>query len=121
MGKTVNQFVAEPFTNSVGQTISPGDRVAYVSHGYRISTGKGVFAGVFKDSQGTVVSTRVSNIRDTKSVNTGKKITSTYTVYDWNKKCQVERSYEYDEYKIVKCEPYGSTCLQRSRIFKIEG
>lgn len=121
MGKNVNQFVAEPFTNSIGQTINPGDRVAYVSHGYTVTVGNGVFAGVFKDSGGRVLSTRVSGIKTSKEVKTGRKITRTYSIYDWDKKCNVEHSYEYDEYKIVECEPYGSTCLQRSRIFKIEG
>lgn len=125
MGKTINTFVAEPFTNDLGQTIQPGDRVAYVAHGYSLTMGKGWFDGVFKDSNGDVVFTRVRGIRDTKVVLTGRKKIHTYThqKYDLDTRTYipVAGSYEYDETETIPCEPYGSTILQCHRIIKIEG
>lgn len=121
MGKTINKFVAEPFVNKLGQTINPGDRVAYVSHGYGIYMGKGWFDGVFKNEDGDVVSTRVRGIRDTKYVETGEVKTETYKEYDWGTRSYVERSYEYREKVKVPCEPHGTTTLQCNRLFKIEG
>lgn len=124
MGKTINEFVAEPYTNQIGQTINPGDRVAYVTHGYRVHMGKGWFDGVFKDSKGNVVLTRVRGICTTKSVPTGKMVTHTYKTpeytpdggsYVW-----VDKEHEYPEYVQVPCEPHGTAILQRHRIIKIE-
>ena len=121
MGKTINQFVAEPFVTELGQTINPGDRVAYVSHGYGVHMGKAWFDGVFKNDEGEVVSTRVRGIHETKSVETGEVKTHTYKFYDFNARAYVDRSYEYRERINMPCEPYGTTTLQRNRLFKIEG
>ena len=93
MAKTKNTLVHEAFTNEIGQTINPGDRVAYVSHGYRVHQNTGYFDGVYKDNQGNIVFTRISGIHTTKMVD---------KVYDR-----------------VECEPWGTTVLQRHRIFKI--
>lgn len=121
MGKTVNKFVAEPFVNKLGQTINPGDQVAYVTHGYKVYTGKGWFDGVFKNEDGDVVSTRVRGIKRTKYVETGEVKTHTYKTYDYVARAYVERSYEYRKKVKVPCEPYGTTTLQHNRLFKIEG
>lgn len=124
MGKTINEFVAEPYTNSFGQIIKPGDRVAYVTHGYSVTLGKGWFDGVFKDAKGNVVFTRVRGIRDTQSVPTGKIVTGTYMHYEYDPVTrsykQVEKSYEYAERVNVPCEPHGTALLQRHRMIKIE-
>ena len=121
MGKTINQFVAEPFVTDLGQTINPGDRVAYVTHAYkRVNMGKAWFDGVFKNDKDRVVLTRVRGIRATKSVETGEVKTHTYRHYDWNSREYVDRSYEYKERVDVPCEPYGTTVLQNHRIIKIE-
>lgn len=121
MGKTINEFVAESFANDLGQTINPGDRVAYVTYGYKqVRMRKAWFDGVFKDNKGNVVLTRVRGIHDTKSVETGEVKTHTYPHYDWNTRAYVDRSYEYKERVDVPCEPYGTTVLQNHRIIKIE-
>jgi len=125
MGKTINTFVAEPFTNSIGQTINPGDRVAYITHGWSVDMGKGWFDGVYKNAKGDVVLTRVRGIRDTKTELTGNKLTHTYMHHEYDRNTRtyvpVERSYEYDETVTVPVEPYGTAALQRHRIIKIEG
>lgn len=122
MGKNVYQFVAEPFVNQLGQTINPGDRVGYVTHGnHRVNLGKGWFDGVFKDTRGRVMLTRVRGIRTIKSVETGEVKTHTYRHYDWRTREYVDRSYDYRERVDVVCEPYGYSILQNHRIIKIEG
>lgn len=121
MGKTVNKFVAEPFVNEIGQTINPGDRVAYVSHGYRVYTGNGWFDGVFKNDDGDVVSTRVRGTNNTKYVEIGEVKTHTYKTYDYVARTYVAQSYKYRDKIKVSCEPHGTTTLQRNRLFKIEG
>lgn len=122
MGKTVYQFVAEPFVTELGQTINPGDRVAYVTHSYkRVYMRKAWFDGVFKNSKGEVVLTRVRGIRATKSVETGEVKSHTYRYYDRGTQTYVDRTYEFKERVDVSCEPYGTTVLQNHRIIKIEG
>jgi len=120
MGKTIHQFVAEPFTNEIGQTVNPGDRVAYVTKGYRVHTGKGWFAGVFKDKIGNVVLTRVQGIRSEKPVKTGKMISYQSTRYNYETRKNEPYTYEYPETVMVSCEPHGTTVLQCHRLFKIE-
>jgi len=121
MGKTIHNFIAEPFVTELGQTINPGDRVAYVTYAYkRVRMRKAWFDGVFKDDDGEVVLTRVRGIRATKSVETGEVKTQTYRDYDWGTRACVDRTYEYKERVDVPCEPYGTTVLQNHRIIKIE-
>lgn len=122
MGKNVYQFVAEPFVTELGQTINPGDRVAYVTYGYKqVRMRKAWFDGVFKDTRGNVILTRVRGIRTMKSVETGETKTHTYRHYDWHTREYVDRSYEYQERVDVACEPYGYSILQCHRMIKIEG
>lgn len=125
MGKTINKFVAEPYTTRFGDTINPGDRVAYVTHSHRVYMGRGWFDGVFKDSKGNVVFTRVRGICTTKSVPTGKMVTHTYMGHEYDRETrsykQVEKSYEYAERVDIPCEPYGTALLQHHRMIKIEG
>jgi hypothetical protein len=122
MGKPYNQFAAEPFVNAVGQTINPGDRVAYVTMGYnkRVNQNTGWFDGVLKDPKnGNVVFTRVRGINTRKTMATGKVITQHYKTWDYNQSKYVVRSYDYAETVVVDVEPYGKTNLQRHRLFKI--
>jgi hypothetical protein len=124
MGKPYNQFVTEPFVNAVGQTINPGDRVAYVTMGYnkRVNQNTGWFDGVCKDPKsGSVVLTRVRGINTRKTMATGKVITQHYKRRDWstNPPKEVDAEYTYNETVEVDCEPYGTTHLQRHRLFKI--
>ena len=126
MNKTISTFVAEPFTNSIGQTINPGDSVAYVTHSRaRVSMGKGRFDGVYKDSNGGIFFTKISGIRNSKYVATGKTITQEYNNYEYCYETKtykpVLKTYTYHEHVSVPCEPYGSTLLQCHRIIKIEG
>ena len=124
MGKPYNQFSAEPFVNAVGQTINPGDRVAYVTMGYnkRVNQNTGWFDGVLKDPKnGKVVFTRVRGINTRKTMKTGKVLTSTSTYPEWSfqENKYIQRSYKYPETVVVDVEPYGKTNLQRHRLFKI--
>jgi hypothetical protein len=124
MGKPYNQFSAEPFVNEIRQTINPGDRVAYVTIGYnkRVNQNTGWFDGILKDPKnGKVVLTRVRGIKTKKTVATGKVITKHYMRWDYttNPRQQVDAHYTYDETVQVDVEPYGTTYLQRHRIFKI--
>lgn len=109
MAKTKNTLVHEAFTNEIGQTINPGDRVAYVSHGYSVHQNTGYFDGVYKNKQGNIVFTRISGIHTTKMVDNGR--TSEYTYGG--------KVHTYKVYDKVECAPHGSTVLQRHRIFKI--
>lgn len=122
MGKPYNQFSAEPFVNEIGQTINPGDRVAYVTQGYnkRVSQNTGWFDGVYKDpDKGSVVLTRIRGIKNKKTVATGNMITSHFKAWSAQESRWVQRSYEYPETVVVDVEPYSKTILQRHRIFKI--
>jgi hypothetical protein len=121
MGKTYNKFVAEPFTNKIGQTINPGDRVAYVTKcSGRVYQGTGWFDGVYKDpDNGRVALTRVRGIKNKKTMETGKMITHTYQAWCFQENRHVEHSYQYDETVQVDVEPYGATNLQCHRMFKI--
>lgn len=125
MGKTINTFVAEPFTNSIGQTINPGDRVVYVTHGYSVHMGKGWFDGVYKNKKGKVVLTRVRGIHETKTELTGNKLTHSYMGHEYDRETRsyvpAMRSYEYDETVTISVEPYGMTNLQNHLMIKIEG
>ena len=120
MGKTLTTFVAEPFVNDIGQTINPGDRVAYFAHGYSITFRKGWFDGVFKDERGDVVFTRVRGIHTEKSVLTGKMLKGESVRWNYETRGYEPYTYEYPEYERVQVEPHGTTVLQRHRIAKIE-
>lgn len=122
MGKPYNTFVSEPFVNAVGQTINPGDRVAYVTIGYnkRVHQGTGWFDGVYKNpDNGAVVLTRIRGINNKKTMTTGKMISSHYKRWSIVSGKYVDESYSYPETVEVDCEPYGMTILQRHRMFKI--
>ena len=109
MAKTKNTLVRESFTNEIDQTINPGDQVAYVSHGWRVYQNTGYFDGVFKNEKGDVVFTRISGVKHIKMVDNGRT-----SEYMYNGKIHT-----YKVYDRVECAPYGSTVLQRHRIFKI--
>jgi hypothetical protein len=121
MAKTLYEFVAEPFTNYIGQTVNPGDRVAYVTCSTgRVYQNTGWFDGVFKDRKnGRVMMTRIRGVKAKKTVTTGKKITHTYQTWSFQENRYVQRSYDYPETVEVAVEPYGTTALQCNRLFKI--
>jgi hypothetical protein len=132
MGKTVHNFVKQPFTNSIGQVINPGDKVAYVARGYSTTFGTGIYHGTYIGDNDQIVLTRIKNIHTKKSVPSGRMLSYTYTAltYDVNGFTQRNpdgsyvketKTHEYPEYVMVDCEPYGSTVLQRHIIIKIEG
>jgi hypothetical protein len=54
--KMAVNYSAEPFTNSLGQTIQPGQKVICVSQGYNHTTkvGFGEYLGLRRDSRGNV-------------------------------------------------------------------
>lgn len=131
MGKTVHNFVKQPFTNSIGQVITPGDKVAYVARGYSTTVGTGIYHGTYIDNNGQVVLTRIKNIHTKKSVPSGKMLSYEYkelvpdSMGSFMRNpdgsfIRITKISEYPEYVTVDCEPYGSTVLQRHIIFKIE-
>ena len=121
MGKPYNMFVIEPFVNAIGQTINPGDRVAYISKcGNRIYQNTGWFNGVYKNpNNGRVVLTNIRGVHNKKTVATGNVLTHTYQAWSFEKNRHVDRTYQYPETVEVDVEPYGFTNLQCHRIFKI--
>lgn len=125
----VNTFVAESFTNSIGQTLQPGDKVVAVTTGYghSVSVFEGVFEGVYRNpSNDNVVGTRVGQVPVT-----------------WNERVFAEDGedeetkfqYKYDangryagfeyvptgkRYNLVTYVRYRKSSLRRNRVFKID-
>lgn len=126
MGYVLSKVVAEPFTNSIGQTIHPGDDVVVVTTGrcnsVNVFTGK--FAGVrFDKINGNMVGTAVSQI----------PVTCNERVFSENGSIEEERyigwhhgerRHLYEKtgrrYDLVKKVGYRKSSLQRNRLFKID-
>jgi hypothetical protein len=61
--KAKSKFVATEFTNKLGQLVSPGDSVAFVSTSRkRTLVRKGIFEGVYLDPTGKVKGVRVGGV-----------------------------------------------------------
>lgn len=45
-----NKLIVEPFMNSIGQTINPGDKIVYFTRSIRSDIDHGVYRGVYKPS-----------------------------------------------------------------------
>jgi hypothetical protein len=122
MGKNVNIFVSESFTNEYGQTIYPGEKVAYVTNSsHNVNMRKAFFDGVFKNARGEIVFTRLRGVRTSKYIKTGKMITYDYAWFDKEKEMMVPATSQYPEEKLVDCTPEGTVVLQCHRIIKLEG
>lgn len=124
MSKKVNDFVAESFTNSLGQTLEPGDDVVFVTSGYTVSIGSGKFEGVYCNTKSKkVVGTRIGSV----PVYTNERVfckdgiheeevMKGYDQYTWR--------YIYEKtgrrYNLVPKIEYRKSVLQRNRVFKVE-
>jgi hypothetical protein len=116
----ISELVEEPFVNSIGQTINPGDTIVAITTGYshRVSTFTGVFKGVRRSKQtGEIVG---SSIEQIPYINTsfdyrddGEQVEKRYNIN--------ARQYEPTgrRYNIVRETLYRKSALQRNRIFKI--
>jgi cystathionine beta-lyase/cystathionine gamma-synthase len=127
----VNKFSAESFTNSIGQTLQPGDKVVAVTTGYghSVSVFEGVFEGVYRgpsyygsDKQ-QISGTRISQIpvtyNEQEFVEDGVEEEKVYKGYNRD-----TRQYEYEKtgrrYNWVKKVKYRKSSLQRNRVFKVD-
>lgn len=126
----MSELVVESWTNSIGQTINPGDEVIYVGTGYShsVSVNKGVFAGVryadvrrsrpVKDENGNIVMDERYGGRYPKQ--------EIYTVREpvavRVDKVNRGKQYKYIDGKYTKTEEdvYGVATLPRMRVYKID-
>jgi hypothetical protein len=121
-----NKVVAEPFTNSIGQTINPGDDVVVVTtgRGHSVNVYTAKFAGVRRDKESNeFVGTSVYNIPDIKIVTvwTPDGIYEDKRYKGYNPET---RKHEYEStgrrYNRVKQQCFRTSCLQLNRLFKID-
>lgn len=121
MGYNVSKLVVEPFTNEIGQTINPGDKVVAVTTGYghAVDIITGVFEGVrrhidMNDIMGT-------NLKDVPVYSTHLEYTEDgeheETNYDWEARKRVPTGRRYNLLKITKMR---KSRLQRNRVFKLD-
>lgn len=121
-------FKSDSFTNSIGQTINPGDRVVAVTTGYshRVNVYEGQFGGVFYDSKNRIVGTRVTNIpvkwNERVFTENGEHEEYKYEYkYDANGRYQgYEKVKTGRRYNLEERVRYRNSALQRNRIFKID-
>lgn len=125
----VNTFVADSFTNSIGQTLQPGDKVVAVTTGYghSVSVFEGIFEGVYRSPQNDkVVGTRVGTIpvkwNERVFTEDGEHEEEKFQYkYDQNGRYA---GYEYVKtgrrYNLVPNVRYRKSSLQRNRVFKID-
>jgi hypothetical protein len=126
MGYTMSKLVAEPFTNSIGQTLNPGDEVVAVTTGYchHVSVFTGKFAGVRRDKESNkIVGTSVSDI----------PVVHNERVYCEDGEIEEQRHLGWDpntrgwrsentgrRYNLVPVTKYRKSSLQLNRVFKID-
>ena len=126
MSYKVNKFVAEPYTNDLGQTLNPGDDVVFVTTGYnhrvRIETGK--FEGVYRNLENEkFAGTRIGTV----PIHTNERVFcedgehEEKVMKSWDQKTW---QYNYEKtgrrYNLVPVVWYRKSVLQRNRVFKIE-
>ena len=116
------ELVEEPFVNSIGQTINPGDKVVAVTTGYghRVNIITGVFEGVRRTNsvKRTIVGSRIGGIpvKRTRAVYTedGENIEQRYD-YQTRKMVPTGR-----RYNIITEVTQRKSSLQRNRVFKVD-
>jgi len=126
----VNTFSAEPFTNSIGQTLNPGDKVVAVTTGYghRVSVFEGVFEGVYRGNdynKGKITGTRVGQVPVTYNERVFSD-TGAHEETDFIRKLVNGRFAGYETFKtgrrydLIPNTKYRKSSLQRNRVFKID-
>ena len=124
MSKKVNDFVAESFTNSLGQTLEPGDDVVFVTSGYTVSIGSGKFEGVYRSpTSKNIVGSRIGSVPvdylERIFCEDGEHAEEVFKGWD-------EKTWRYiyeksgRRYNLVPRVKYRKSVLQRNRVFKIE-
>jgi hypothetical protein len=124
MGKNrVNNFVEESFTNSIGQTLKPGDKVICVSTGYghRVDVFPGVFEGTYRSPKNNITGTRVGQVpveyRERVFSENGSEEETKYVGY-------VDYHYKYEKtgrrYDWVLRLKHRTSSLRLNRVFKID-
>ena len=116
------ELVEEPFVNSIGQTINPGDKVVAVTTGYghRVNIITGVFEGVRRLNTGTkrIVGSRIGGVPV-------KRNRVVYTEDGEN----IEQRYDYQNrkmvptgrrYNIITEVTQRKSSLQQNRVFKVD-
>lgn len=121
----VNTFTEESYTNSIGQTLNPGDKVVAVTTGYghSVSVFEGVFEGVYRSDKHQLAGTRVGQIPVERDVivydENGEHEEKKFAGYD-----KTTRNYKYvptgKRYNLVPKTVYRKSSLQRNRVFKID-
>ncbi len=125
MGYNKSNLVVEPFTNTIGQTLNPGDDVVVVTNcTSRINVTTGKFAGVRRHMKtNEIVGTSISDI----------KRVHFERVYSEHGKIEEVKIKDYDyklgkynsektgrRYDVVPVTEYRKTTLQRNRVYKID-
>jgi hypothetical protein len=125
MGYNKSNLVAEPFTNSIGQTLNPGDDVVVVTNcTSRVNVTTGKFAGVRRDMKtNEIVGTSISDIKRVHFERVysehGKIEEVKIKDYDYNlRKYNSEKTGR--RYDVVPVTKYRKTTLHRNRVFKID-
>lgn len=121
MSMTYSELIAEPFVNSIGQTINPGDKVVAVTTGYghRVSVITGVFEGVRRGIiSNAIVGSRIGEV----PVTWNERVYAEdgeyeETKYDWKLYKSVPTGKRYNLIPKVK---YRKSSLQLNRVFKID-
>lgn len=122
MSMTYSELIAEPFTNSIGQVINPGDKVVAVTTGYshRVSVFTGIFEGVRrqKDGKKEIVGSRIGSI----PVKWNERVYAEdgqheEMKYDWAQRKPVPTGRRYN---LVPKVTYRKSSLQLNRVFKID-
>lgn len=126
MSYRVNEFVVESYTNSLGQTLEPGEDVVFVTTGYchTVSIETGKFEGVYRNpSNNRVVGTRIGTVPVTFDervfCENGKHDEEVCRNYD-----HTTHRYIYEKtgrrFNFVHSIKYRKSVLKRSRVFKLE-
>jgi len=129
MGERVNKFIAEEYTNMIGQVLKPGDKVVAVTTGYghSVDVFTGIFRGVFRDWRGKIAGTKVSDIPYNSTViefcsdgefEETKWVEGEKDRWGYLSGKSVPTGRRYNLIPLVK--KYRSTMLQRNRVFKID-
>ena len=122
MRSSYSELVVEPFTNSIGQVINPGDKVVAVTTGYghRVRVITGVFEGVRRQKEGKkqIVGTRVGSV----PVKYEERVFCEHdeVAYDWTKPYGERMVKTGRKYNLVPKVNYRKSSLQLNRVFKID-
>jgi hypothetical protein len=120
MKKTMSVFVAEPYTNRIGQVLNPGDMVVAVTTGRGFTN---VFTGKFAGVRQSIKTNKVVGVKIEEIPMTWNEYVFSEdgeheeTKYDWNLRKVVKTGRRYN---LVPKTVYRTTSLKRNRLFRID-